>query len=136
MNHPPFAGSNGQRQPGGGQDALLSRVLDELEKLNAQLAAKGMARPSASTVRVLASAEEIAREAPAVAIAGQLVSLDQIAAMVRLQKRSMERYVKKMPRAAVRGGRGRRALWRWSDVRTWLEETFGLPMPESFPVMR
>jgi hypothetical protein len=63
----------------------------------------------------------------------QLVSLDQIAAIARRRKRGLERYKKGMPGPRDPGGHGRTALWAWSDVRPWLEATFGRPFPESFP---
>ncbi len=63
----------------------------------------------------------------------QLVSLDQIAAIARRRKRGLDRYRKGMPRPIEPGGHGRAALWAWSDVRPWLETTFGRPFPETFP---
>lgn len=65
--------------------------------------------------------------------ARQYVTLDQIAAIVRRQKRSLEKYRGRMPRPASAGGHGRPTLWAWADVRPWLEETFGLPLPDCFP---
>src|SRR5262245_33456048 len=70
---------------------------------------------------------------PASALPEQLVTLDQIAAMVHRSKRSLERYSRRMPRPRVRGRRGQPHLWSWPEVRPWLEETFGLPLPERFP---
>ncbi len=63
----------------------------------------------------------------------QLVTLDQIGAMVHRSKRSMERYRKQMPAPRVCGRRGRPHLWAWTEVRPWLEATFGLLLPEYFP---
>ena len=63
----------------------------------------------------------------------QLVTLDQIAAMVHRSKRSLERYRKRMPVPRVRGRRGRPHLWAWAEVRPWLEATFDLRLPEQFP---
>jgi len=63
----------------------------------------------------------------------QLVTLDQMAAIVRLRKRSLERHRKEMPPPAVKGGGGRPALWSWPDVRPWLEGEFGMRLPETFP---
>jgi hypothetical protein len=62
-----------------------------------------------------------------------LVDMDQISAMVHLSKRSMERYKKQMPAPARAGRRGRRALWRWPEVRPWLEAEFKCHLPETFP---
>lgn len=63
----------------------------------------------------------------------QLVTLDQIAARMRMSKRSLERYKKEMPPAVMRGRRGRTARWVWATIRPWLEETFGCQLPERFP---
>ncbi len=65
--------------------------------------------------------------------AEQLVSLDQIAAIARRRKRSLERYRKAMPKPRDAGGHGRGAAWAWSDVRPWLELTFGRTFPENYP---
>src|SRR5690349_13059194 len=52
----------------------------------------------------------------------QLVTLDQIGAMVHRFKRSMERYRGRMPPPRVRVRRGQTHLWAWSEVCPWLEE--------------
>lgn len=65
--------------------------------------------------------------------AEQLVTLDQMAAIVNLSKRSMERHRKGMPPPRVRGAGGRPSRWAWSDVRPWLERQFGRTLPECFP---
>jgi hypothetical protein len=64
----------------------------------------------------------------------QVVTLDQIAARMRMSKRSLERYKKEMPPPVMRGRRGRTSRWVWADVRPWLEQTFGCVLPERFPV--
>lgn len=63
----------------------------------------------------------------------QLVTLDQMAAMVRLQKSSMWRYREQMPAPRIRGRGGRASLWAWADARPWLEREFGRSLPENFP---
>jgi hypothetical protein len=65
-----------------------------------------------------------------------LVDLDQMAAMVRLKKRSLERRAAAMPAPRRKGTRGQRSLWAWREVRPWLEATFGLLMPEEYPGAR
>jgi hypothetical protein len=65
----------------------------------------------------------------------QLVTLDQCAAIVHLRKRSLDRYREEMPEPVVKGGHGRRSLWRWADVRPWLGQKFARTLPESFPGM-
>jgi hypothetical protein len=67
-------------------------------------------------------------------LAAQLVTLDRAAAIVRLSKAALRRYVKQMPPPARPGVRGRPALWDWREVRPWLAATFGMPrLPERFP---
>lgn len=61
------------------------------------------------------------------------VTLDQCAAMVHRSKRTLEHYRDRLPEPAVEGGGGRPHLWRWSKIRTWLEEIFGLNLPEKYP---
>lgn len=65
-----------------------------------------------------------------------LVTLDQIAALVGLSKRSMRRYIENpdwnMPLPEVEGGGGRAAYWRWSVIQPWLNSTFGRDYPPRF----
>lgn len=65
--------------------------------------------------------------------AEQMVTLDQIGAMVHRSKRTMERYRRQMPAPRVHGRRGQPHLWAWAEVRPWLEAMFGLRLPEHFP---
>jgi hypothetical protein len=62
-----------------------------------------------------------------------LVTLDQCAALVNRNKRSLERYKKQMPRPKVLGGGGKPHEYAWSEMRPWLEKTFGRPLPERHP---
>jgi hypothetical protein len=96
----------------------------ELERLRAEVAAlKGPAPPSA----------DAAGATPAPPPTDQSVTLDQIGAMVHRSKRTMERYRACMPPPCVQGRRGQASRWEWPDVRPWLEQTFGLRLPERFP---
>jgi hypothetical protein len=63
----------------------------------------------------------------------QYVTLDQMAAIVGRSKPTLRRYVKQAPKPTFRGRRGQAGEWRWSDVRPWLEATFGRKLPERFP---
>lgn len=85
-------------------------------------------------------AEERSKVPPVTQIEGdptaglpQRVTLDQMAAMVHRRKRSLERYRNVIPGRLTRGSRGHMALWDWSLARGWLEEKFGVLMPERFP---
>jgi hypothetical protein len=64
-----------------------------------------------------------------------LVTLDQAAAAVCRSKRTLEHYKTKgtLPDPAIEGAGGRPSHWRWGDLRPWLEETFGVPLPQTFP---
>ncbi len=107
--------------------AVSKPILSELERLRREVIAgrersppppgspPGPAPPSASS------------------LPEHLVTLDQIAAMVHRSKRSLERYVGKMPAPRIRGRRGRPHLWAWSEVRPWLEATFEQQLPPRFP---
>jgi len=63
----------------------------------------------------------------------QHVDLDQVAAMLHISPRSLERYRTQMPPPVRKGHKGRRALWRWHELRPFLEETFEMNLPENFP---
>ncbi len=107
--------------------ADIQTILTELGRLRADMA----------SLRGQASGPNSAPSAPATLPipppSEQLVTLDQIGAMVHRSKRSMERYRGQMPAPRVRGRRGQPHLWAWSEVRPWLEATFGLQLPEHFP---
>jgi hypothetical protein len=54
--------------------------------------------------------------------------------MVQRVKRTLEHYKKKgMPPPRVEGGGGKPAMWAWSEMRLWLEKTFGRKLPEHHP---
>jgi hypothetical protein len=67
-----------------------------------------------------------------------LVTLDQVAAIVHRSKRSLERYKTNgsLPEPAVKGGGGRPDLWEWKTIRPWLEMTFRIKLPDTFPASR
>ena len=85
----------------------------------------------------------------------EFVTLDQIAAVVGVAKRTVERFLNqpreagrsawhrqprndridpdlRMPRADISGGSGKAALWAWPNVRESLELRFKKPLPEKF----
>jgi hypothetical protein len=106
----------------------VEAVRAELQSLRAELAT-GQMLP----VGALQTGTPLAVAAAATALPEQLVTLDQIGAMVHRSKRSMERYRRQMPAPRVQGRRGRSHLWAWPEVRPWLEATFSLQLPERFP---
>jgi hypothetical protein len=67
-----------------------------------------------------------------------LVNLDEAAAMVKRSKRTLEHYKSKpsFPQPTVEGGGGRPDLWDWKAMRLWLEQEFGMNLPEDFPGSR
>jgi hypothetical protein len=96
----------------------------ELGRLRAEVASlKGLAAPGGAPAAPRPT--EVPAEPP--------VTLDQIGAMVHRSKRSMERYRSRMPPPRLRGRRGQAHQWDWAEVRPWLEQTFGLRLPERFP---
>lgn len=74
------------------------------------------------------------QDSPHPAGVAQLVTLDQLAVVVGLSKRSLERYKGRGLPSPVRTGRnGRAHLWNYTAVRSWLEDTFGVLLPERYP---
>jgi len=67
----------------------------------------------------------------------QYVTLNQAAAIVNKSKKALERYRGVMPQPVVKskGGSGKANLWDWDELRPWLQEKFGLELPEEFPKM-
>jgi len=62
-----------------------------------------------------------------------LVNLDEAAAMVHRSKRTLERQLSKMPAPHVQGGGGKPSLWKWAELRPWLEKEFVPDLPKRFP---
>lgn len=65
--------------------------------------------------------------------ASELVTLDEAAAMVHRSKKTLERYLAKMPTPYVQGGGGKPSLWKWDELRPWLEQQFVPDLPKRFP---
>ena len=66
----------------------------------------------------------------------QLVTLDQMTAIVRLRRRSLEHYRDQLPEPRINGKRGQAARWAWSEVRPWLAEHYPhVVLPERYPVL-
>jgi hypothetical protein len=111
------------------------------------LVAEGNAGPAGTTER------NRTPEAPAAGPAGttggeqvpeapadrpDLVTLDQASGIVHKSKRTLERYKTNgtLPDPTFEGGGGRAALWNWRTLRPWLEQEFGIKLPETFPANR
>jgi hypothetical protein len=64
------------------------------------------------------------------------IRLDQVAALVHRTKKGLEYYKnnkkKGMPPPAIPGGYGKPDLWKYPDIRPWLEKTFGVRLPIRF----
>jgi hypothetical protein len=67
-----------------------------------------------------------------------MVTLDQAAAAVHSNKRTLERMKDRegFPAPAVKGKPGRAYLYDWSRLRPWLESEFNIRLPEKFPARR
>jgi hypothetical protein len=67
----------------------------------------------------------------------QAVDLDQIAALMKLKKRTMENYKRRkedrLPTPDYPGGGGRKDRWEWSTIQPWLERNATVPIPKDFP---
>jgi hypothetical protein len=74
-------------------------------------------------------------KAPPHADLPDLVTLDQAAASVHTSKRTLERHKTSgtLPQPKVKGGGGKSAQYDWKVMRPWLEQTFGMKLPERFP---
>jgi hypothetical protein len=75
--------------------------------------------------------------APAPA-AAQYVTLGQMALILRVAKRTLERLRVRpqnpFPAPDIKGkGRGKASWWVWAQVRPWLAREFGARLPEHFP---
>lgn len=66
------------------------------------------------------------------------VTLSQMAGIVNRSKSTLERLSRKVgfPSPAIEGGGGRPHEWRWSDVRSDLQQEYGRTLPEIFPADR
>ena len=66
-----------------------------------------------------------------------LVTLDQVAPLTGLQKRTLERYLSKgdLPQPDIRGGGGKAHKWFYSNLRDALSEFTQRSMPERFPAV-
>jgi hypothetical protein len=64
-----------------------------------------------------------------------LVTLSQAAAIVNKSKRALEHYKTRgeFPAPDIKGGGGKADLWNWKTLHPWLEERFGMKLPETFP---
>ncbi|HTU27082.1 MAG TPA: hypothetical protein VMF30_16870 [Pirellulales bacterium] len=67
-----------------------------------------------------------------------LVTLDQVAPLVGLSKRSLERHVRtgKLPEPSVHGGGGKAHKWYWKQIRPFLCAIATREIPEAFPGSR
>ena len=72
------------------------------------------------------------------ALLDELVTLDQVASLARMSKRTLERKLRtgKLPEPDCRGGGGKANKWLWNNLRPYLEELCGLPLPVKFPGTR
>lgn|GEM_PF-4322916 len=73
---------------------------------------------------------------PAVEYPKCYVTLLQAACMVNKSKAHLERCKAEdssFPVPAIVGRKGQANEWLWSEIRPWLEEKFGKPLPERFP---
>jgi hypothetical protein len=62
-----------------------------------------------------------------------LVRLDEAAAIVHRSKKTLERRKAKMPAPHTEGGGGKPALWKWNELRPWLESEYVPDLPKTFP---
>lgn len=68
----------------------------------------------------------------------ELVTLDQVAPLTGLSKRTLERYVQdgRIPQPDVPGGGGRAHKWYWNAIGPALSKVTNKPLPDRFPGSR
>ena len=64
----------------------------------------------------------------------RLVTLSQMAALVHRKPSALRKHPD-LPPPLERGTRGQPSVWRYVDVREWLEKRFGVKLPVEFPFM-
>lgn len=124
-------------------DALgMAFSLEDIEAALRALAAEraAAAEGAAAAERALATEQAAASERaqagqPPGLVAGQYVSLDQMAAIVGKSKRTLENLYRKgvLPNPDVLGGGGRAHEWGWANVRLVLQKRFGRNLPDTYP---
>jgi len=65
-----------------------------------------------------------------------LVTLNQIAGIVKRGKRTMVKHQKELGAPQVKGGGGKPSLWRWKQVLPYLRKQFNPGLPDAFPANR
>lgn len=67
-----------------------------------------------------------------------IVTLDQAAAIAKMSKRTLDRYLQndKLPRSDYPGGGGKAHKWKWSTLRPALSKAANRPLPDRFPGSR
>lgn len=103
--------------------------------------------PSQDELLALFRADEVVSTQPirvSVPREDPYLTLDQIGALIGRSKRSMERYLYKMPdthphhlpEPDMEGGGGRPHMWLYSTIRPWIVKVFGLELDPDRPTPR
>lgn len=73
-----------------------------------------------------------------VPVVDELVTLDQVAPLTGLTKRTLERYLRKgeLPDPDISGGNGRSHKWYWQKLRPDLAKVARRNLPDRFPGSR
>lgn len=105
----------------------LLAVLEQLRRAVEQAA------PAAHPSRLFSSSgvPPVSRDEPQSPL--QLVTLNQMAAMVCRSKATLRHYLANLPPPAVHGRRGQPSLWDWATARPILERLFGRRLAETHP---
>ena len=116
-------------------EAIFSGVVNDVQ---ADRDGQAATEPTPGAPATSGTATAPASKPEAQAELPDLVTLTQAAAMVHRNKRTLERYKTKgtLPAPAVEGGGGKPDLYDWSVLRPWLEQTFGIKLPETHPANR
>jgi len=68
--------------------------------------------------------------------ASQYVTRDQIAAITKRKKSTITKFANDMPAPVNSPKRGQPLLYKWSVVRPWAEDKFGMQLPAIYPAER
>ncbi len=79
-------------------------------------------------------------DAPATTMTAMYVTLDQMAAVVKKSKRTLQNYIKHernpLPAPDKKRAPGTAHEWLWDRVRPWLQDEFACTLPTVFPADR
>jgi hypothetical protein len=114
-------------------DALLATVIEESQAIARFVRAMSSSARPPDSAECGAPPSTDSKADTANAGVDDLVRLDEAAAIVHRSKKTLQRRLRDMPAPYVRGGGGKPSLWKWCDLRPWLEREYIPDLPKRFP---